>query len=176
MHTIFRNFSRNIHVSCCLFSHKKNKTNKHQIVRVAPCYLKFVLFCIDLITYRTVVRQNKKNIRHTCMHTIFRNFPRQYSRRLLSILAQLNVYPRTTITIGLNISSLTQPPILFNNFRKMFSELSKRNDDHVFIRFAWMCFVNERHNIFRLTFFSQRYSSSLRKKMLIMLSCASRVR
>ena len=132
-----------------------------------------IIFC----TYKTNLakeRSEKKNAEHTRMYTIFRNFSRQYSRRLLSILAQLNFNEYKRISCGIIKSQAILTFVFINNYLQLntnylttFAKVlrsSQRNDDHVFIRFAWLCFVNERYNIFRLTFFSQRCSSSLRKK------------
>ena len=122
---------------------------------------------------------------HACTPS-FATLSSQYSRRLLSILAQQKriKFINNKVVICLwryfkldhraRSSILTTK--LSNDFSLSVLQSSQRNVDHAFIRFAWMCFVNKRHNIFRLTFFSQRNSSSLRKEMLIMLSCASRVR
>ena len=44
-------------------------------------------------------RKEKKNAEHTRMYTIFRNFLLQYSRRLLSILAQHQYNNQTTTTV-----------------------------------------------------------------------------
>ena len=49
-------------------------------------------------------------------------------------------------------------------FHKNVFRSSQRNDDHVAIRFAWMCFVNERYNIFCLTFFFTKMFFELEKK------------
>ena len=43
-----------------------------------------------VVTLHSCATQKKKNAEHTHMHTIFRNFITQYSRRLLSILARHN--------------------------------------------------------------------------------------
>ena len=75
------------------------------------------------------------------------------------------VYSRTTNTIGLNISFFNIAPILFNNIRKILSELSKRNVDHVFIRFAWMLFcLTNVTTSFRLIFFFAKMFFELNKK------------
>ena len=160
MYTNFRTLSLNIHVGCCLFSHKFTKTTqgKHTVGLTHLLYLSvdivlqcdyfqlaqlcntkkngahthahhlshslFSIFtsvvvysrtkstdnkhkksiefwsmlntlcvcCIYsyILTTCTVVqpKKKKKNAKHTHMHTIFHNFLAQYSRRLLSILAQ----------------------------------------------------------------------------------------
>ena len=43
-----------------------------------------------IILHSCATQKKKKNAEHTRMHTIFRNSSSQYSRRLLSILAQTN--------------------------------------------------------------------------------------
>ena len=54
----------------------------------------YIYFLHIVFTTCTVVQhENKKNAEHTRMYTNFRNFSSQYSRRLLSILAQPQLNP-----------------------------------------------------------------------------------
>ena len=53
------------------------------------CNLRFDYEMHDLLHEPNKKSEAKKNAEHTRMHTIFRSLSSQYSRRLLSILAQL---------------------------------------------------------------------------------------
>ena len=103
MHTHFRRLSSNIHVGCCLFSHKNNQIHVEETVVLSwHYYLPWrVWFTITTLNNNCTVVQHKKNTEHTHMHTNFRRFSSQYSRRLLSILA----HPQQQKTIR-NISGV----------------------------------------------------------------------
>ena len=86
----FAHFLLNIHVSCCLFSHITNN-NSQTNIRVVQIALIIVSYCEETTIISIIInkkRSAKKNAEHTRMYTIFRASSSQYSRRLLSILAQ----------------------------------------------------------------------------------------
>ena len=92
MYTIFRSFILNIHGGCCLFSHITIKTNK-KIKKKAntssafnPCWSSASTIYQNNLAKE---RSEKKCGAHTHVHQLSR-FSSQYSRRLLSILAQPN--------------------------------------------------------------------------------------
>ena len=136
-----------------------------------------VCYCTKLneSPLHSCAQKNKKNAEHTRMYTVFRSL-------FLSIFTSVVVYSRTNKhkhrqrktcvvrytsmqTFFVYLCSIKYAKHLSNFFfTTTFSELSQKNVDHVFIRFAWMFFVNERHNIFRLTFFFAKMFFELEKK------------
>ena len=91
MHTNFRNslsqYSRRLLSILAQINHNKKTTNicLHLRIDLSFCWGDAQLTSI----YKTQkYEEQKKNAEHTHMYTNFRNFLSQYSRRLLSILAQ----------------------------------------------------------------------------------------
>ena len=85
----FAPFLLNIHVGCCLFSHISNQP-KIKTNLVVLCIANLQHYFLSWMSYTncTVVQTTKKmRSTHTCTPS-FCNFLAQYSRRLLSILAQ----------------------------------------------------------------------------------------
>ena len=95
IYTIFHNFSCPIFTSVVVYSRTtKNLIEKHKNNKDFVCFraLFIVLQIVRDYLFKKQLAQlcnrKKKNAEHTRMHTNFRNSSRQYSRRLLSILAQ----------------------------------------------------------------------------------------
>ena len=93
MHTIFRNFlcqySRRL---LSILAPQKRHTNKTKQRDLCVCRVSLLFVCLSVINLQTcTVVQHKKKIRstHACTPS-FATFFHQYSRRLLSILAQIN--------------------------------------------------------------------------------------
>ena len=86
---------RNIHVGCCLFSHKneckQNKKNKEMFM-----FATLFMFCLRSVNYF-----KEKKTEHTRMYAQLCSSRAQYSRRLLSILAHPKTKNKQNITNGL---------------------------------------------------------------------------
>ena len=93
MHIIFRNFltqySRRL-LSILAQTQTKTKIKKKQVVFRDDIALIHHLQTSSILCAELNKERSEKNAEHTRMHTIFRNFLSQYSRRLLSILAQIH--------------------------------------------------------------------------------------
>ena len=74
----------NIHVGCCLFSHVPNPTKQKHTNKV---WLTLNLKVCMLVCWNKLEKKEKKT-EHTRMHAQLCSSRAQYSRRLLSILAQ----------------------------------------------------------------------------------------
>ena len=147
MHTIFRNFS-------CQYSRRllsilarpsQTKLNLQECCRDAlqiwVCeIIETILSNAHLLNKLNKERSEKKmRSTHACTPTF--RFSSQYSRRLLSILAQKNINYQKLIQWCVYFEpSLTNTPLLVSwiNYAHYFSQ---RNVDHTFIRFAWVSFI-----------------------------------
>ena len=91
MHTIFRAFLLNIHVGCCLFSHDSIKLPHNKTLRFVLQLNSFggrnLYNTLRNELNKRAQRIKKMRSTHACTPS-FAHFSRQYSRRLLSILAQ----------------------------------------------------------------------------------------
>ena len=103
MHCCATQKMRNIHVGCCLFSHKPkiNKKQKQHRFVALTFGIDFLFFVCSNITTCTVVqrKRRKKCGAHTHVHHLSRISLSQYSRRLLSILAQPTTEGKHTKTV-----------------------------------------------------------------------------
>ena len=79
--------SSSIFTSVVVYSRTSNKQLEPTQTRVVLLIAR--VLCVGRVRFMTNdLIKTKKNAEHTRMYTIFRNFLSQYSRRLLSILAQ----------------------------------------------------------------------------------------
>ena len=161
MYTIFRSFILNIHGGCCLFSHITIKTNK-KIKKKAntssafnPCWSSASTIYQNNLAKE---RSEKKCGAHTHVHQLSR-FSSQYSRRLLSILAQPNTKQKQKNTVGFHrnllycfLFSRLHDNLFFYRSKHL---LQKKNAEHT-----------RMHTIFRnfLTQYSRRLLSILARK------------
>ena len=120
----------NIHVSCCLFSHKKNKKNK---IKPQGCS-KALNTWFDFENNKSLKTiKEKKRSTHACTHNCAARRAK-YSRRLLSILAQQNTKKtnktRVGIASGTKIVLLGSSRVTF--FKKMIFKI-KKNGAHTHV-------------------------------------------